>query len=570
MKKNSEKTETQLSPRLQKQQILSLVKFGEDTSLEFKRVIFKSGRIAGPDKRDIADEISAMANTASGRIIFGVDDKTRKLSPLTIPQLDMLETWLCEICSDIIDPPLTCLIRKVPITDDTGVVVLEVPRSVFVHKGAHGYFTRIGSSKRELKPDALARLFQEKSQSRIVCFDEQVVADAKIEDLNPSLYRAYRTPFSAQNDQEFLRKMHFIAPDDQGYMKPTVGGLLMASDHPEQYLPSAYIQAVAYRGTERTANEQLDARDIYGPLNVQIAEAVRFVNRNMRVFAIKNPGRVDIPQFPLAAVFEAVVNAVAHRDYSIVGAKIRLHMFSDRLELFSPGGLPNALTLDEIPERQFSRNELLCSVISRCKMIEGIEEVTRMTIMDRRGEGVPIILKDGKKFSGKPPKYEVLSGSEVKLTMYSSLIEAEAALDEPLVGGVKTTSGGVSGGVKAKSGGVKVPTGGVNAKNGGVKAADGGVNRQVGGVKVPSGGVNGGVKVPSGGVSGGVKAPDGGVKASESVLLNAISHNPGKRVPELVKLTGLSKRTIERHLQGKLKGLVVFRGAPKTGGYYKK
>ncbi len=555
MKNNSEKIETQLKPRLQKQQILSLVRFGEDTSLEFKRVIFKSGRIAGPDKRDIADEISAMANTASGRIIFGVDDKTRKLSPLTIPQLDMLETWLCEICSDIIDPPLTCLIRKVPITDDAGVIVLEVPRSVFVHKGAHGYFTRIGSSKRELKPDALARLFQEKSQSRIVCFDEQVVADAKIEDLNPSLYRAYRTPFSAQNDQEFLRKMHFIAPDDQGYMKPTVGGLLMASEHPEQYLPSAYIQAVAYRGTERTANEQLDARDIYGPLNVQIAEAVRFVNRNMRVFAIKNPGRVDIPQFPLAAVFEAVVNAVAHRDYSIVGAKIRLHMFSDRLELFSPGGLPNALTLDEIPERQFSRNELLCSVISRCKMIEGIEEVTRMTIMDRRGEGVPIILKDGKKFSGKPPKYEVLSGSEVKLTMYSSLIEAEATLDESLDGGVKAAGGGVkapNGGVKAAGGGVRAPNGGVN---GGVKAPNGGVKQQVGGVKVQS---------------GGVKVPSGGVNASESVLLNAIRHNPGKRVPELVKLTGLSKRTIERHLQGKLKGLVVFRGAPKTGGYYKK
>ena len=165
--------------------IATLVRFGEDTTLEFKRVIFQGSRIVGPDRRDIADEISAMANTTSGRIVFGVDDKTRTLLPLTIPELDLLETWIGSICADLVDPPLTCLVRKIPVADDHGVIVLDVPRSVFVHKGAHGYFTRIGSAKRELSPDALARLFQQKSQTRIVCFDEQVVADAEVTDLQP-------------------------------------------------------------------------------------------------------------------------------------------------------------------------------------------------------------------------------------------------------------------------------------------------------------------------------------------------------------------------------------------------
>ena len=501
--------------------IAALVRFGEDTTLEFKRVVFQGSRIVGPDRRDIADEISAMANTASGRVVFGVDDKTRTLLPLTISELDLLETWIGSICADLIDPPLNCLVRKVPVADDRGVIVVDVPRSVFVHKGAHGYFTRIGSAKRELSPEALARLFQQKSQTRIVCFDEQVMADAEVSELQPALYRAYRTSLSSPDDQEFLRKMHFVARDDRGCLKPTVGGLLMASDRPDRFLPSAFIQAVAYRGTERTADAQLDARDIYGPLNVQVVEALRFVNRNMRVRAVKRPGRVDIPQFSLSAVFEAIVNAVAHRDYSIAGSKIRLHMFSDRLELFSPGGLPNALTLEEMSERQFSRNELLCSALSRCAITESVQGVSRMTMMDRRGEGVPIILEEGMKIANKPPKYEILDDSEVKLTLFSALDIAEETCKTTAVGGVKVENGGV--------------------------------NDAIGGVKTEN---------------GGVKAKNGGVKDLADDLLRIIRQNPGLRVPDLVKLTGATRRTVERHLKSRLSTLVEFRGAPKNGGYH--
>lgn len=120
-------------------------------------------------------------------------------------------------------------------------------------------------------------------------------------------------------------------------MRATVSGILMASDAPETFLSNAFIQAVCYRGTERNAAYQLDAKGITGPLDVQIHDACRFDERNMRVFAIKAPNRIETPQFSMNAVFEAVVNALAHRDYSVYRSKIRLHLFSDRLELFSPG-----------------------------------------------------------------------------------------------------------------------------------------------------------------------------------------------------------------------------------------
>ena len=255
---------------------------------------------------------------------------------------------------------------------------------------------------------------------RIIRFDEQTVPGTTLDHLNPALWRRFRTVLSPKTDREFLEKMKLVAPDEDGILRATVSGLLMASDAPESFMPSAFIQAVCYRGRERNAAYQLDAKDITGPLDVQIREACKFVARNMRVFAIKAPNRIETPQFSMNAVFEAVTNAVAHRDYSIYGSKIRLHLFSDRLELFSPGTIPNTMTLESLPERQSSRNELLGSLLARCPMNVEAAGSTRDCIMDRRGEGVPIILTESEKLSGKMPQYRLLDDAELLLTLFAA------------------------------------------------------------------------------------------------------------------------------------------------------
>lgn len=408
--------------------LLRQIELGEDSLLELKRIVIRGSRVEAPEAKSMADELSAMANGRGGVVVLGVDDKTRRVQPMTARELDLLETWVRNICLDIVDPSLDCLIRRVSLNGEGGLLRVDVPQSLFVHKGGHGYFGRIGSSKRELAPDMLARLFQQKSQSRIVCFDEQVVARADMSALKPSLYNRFRTLQSDADETAFLRKLHFAAEDVGGVLRPTVAGVLMATESPERLMPNAYVQAVAYRGVRRTAADQLDARDICGPLDVQVMEALRFVRRNMRVYAVKRPARIDIPQFSSAAVFEALVNAVVHRDYSVSGSKIRLHLFSDRIELFSPGSLPNSLTLEELSERQFARNELICSVMARCKMTETVQDVVRQTMMDRRGEGVPIIFEDGEKLSGRRPVYSLIDENELKLTLYSAPGESPADL----------------------------------------------------------------------------------------------------------------------------------------------
>jgi predicted HTH transcriptional regulator len=225
---------------------------------------------------------------------------------------------------------------------------------------------------------------------------------------------------SPKDDREFLEKMKLLARDEDGAMRATVSGLLMASETPESFLSTAFIQAVCYRGTERNAAYQLDTQDITGPLDAQIRDACRFVERNMRVYAIKAPNRIETPQFSINAVFEAVVNAVAHRDYSIYGSKIRLSLFSDRLELFSPGAIPNTMTIESLSERQSSRNELISSLLARCPMNVNATGSQRSFIMDKRGEGVPIIFIESERLSGKKPEYRLIDDVELKLTIFAA------------------------------------------------------------------------------------------------------------------------------------------------------
>lgn len=407
-------------------ELLKQILLGEDSSLALKDVRFNGNSVSSPNNRIMADELAAMANSCSGVFVLGVDDKSKMITGIPEDKLDIVETWIRNICHDLIEPQLYCQIAKVHLFDSNGdekvVIRVDVARSLFVHKGPNGYFQRIGSANREMAPEYLARLFQERSQTRLIYFDEQAVPGASVNSLDKSLRDKFRSSLSPDDDHEFLVKMKFITEYETGVFVPTVSGILMVSDEPQEYLRSAYIQAEAYRGTERDSADLLDTRDITGPLDVQIRDACLFVRRNMKIRAEKNEwGRSDHPQYSMRAVFEAVVNAVAHRDYSISGSKIRLHMFADRIEIFSPGALPDSLSAETLPFRQFSRNGLISSLLARCAVPLDISDNKRTFIMDNRGEGVPVIIKDSVALSGIAPVYQTFDdNAELLLTIYAA------------------------------------------------------------------------------------------------------------------------------------------------------
>ena len=394
------------------------IRLGEDSSLEFKILDLAGGRVRGPRRRDFADELAAMANGRGGTIVLGVDDKTRQVKGFRVEDLDLVETWARETCNDLIQPPIDADILKRELADADGgvavVVRIDVPRSLVVHESPGGYFRRIGSSKRKMPPDVLARHFQERAYSRLVRFDESIVPGTSVGDLQYALADRF---VRGEPELEALHKLRVVADDADGNRGLTVAGVLMCTPDPGRWLPHAYVQAVSYAGERSATDYQTDARDIGGPLDEQVAEALHFVRRNMLVQASKTTARRETPQFGDRAVFEALVNAVAHRDYSMLGARIRLHMFSNRLELYVPGALTNTLTPDSLHLRQSNRNELIVSLLARCPAPTGLD---RTMLMDRRGDGVPIIREECNRLAGRLPGYELIDESELLLTMWAA------------------------------------------------------------------------------------------------------------------------------------------------------
>ena len=230
----------------------------------------------------------------------------------------------------------------------------------------------------------------------------------------------------AADPESALERMGLLTSDENGITRATVAGVLLCSHSPEEWLPNACITATCYRGNDR-ASGQIDTQTITGPLNRQITEAVAFAVRNMRVGAYKNPARTDLPQYSEAALFEAIVNAVVHRDYSIRGSRIRLSMFADRFEINSPGGLPNNLTIDSMNVRQSTRNETLASIFGRIPVGEIRGSGDRQFFMERRGDGVPIILRETEALSGKIPEYQLIDDSDLVLTIPAAPTEVTPA-----------------------------------------------------------------------------------------------------------------------------------------------
>ena len=123
---------------------------------------------------------------------------------------------------------------------------------------------------------------------------------------------------------------------------------------------------------------------------------------------------------PVIKVEIAVANAVAHRDYPVHGSKSRLRLFADRLENYSPGAIANPLAIDSLRNRQSARNEAVCSLLAKCPAPDESWLVTdRTNIMDRRGEGVPVIVDNSLRLSGKEPRYRLIDDAELHLTIYA-------------------------------------------------------------------------------------------------------------------------------------------------------
>ncbi len=415
------------------------LRLGEDSRWEFKQIEFSGNRPTKPTRDELADEMIAFANANGGQLLCGVTDDG-KIPGMSRERMAALDHLLVETSTDRIEPALRIDVHHREL-DGKAFVLVEVPRGDSLHERKGRSYLRVGSSKRPLTGDERMRLAQRRAQSRYLWFDRQPVPNTGFETLSEQLWGPLLSVAGAAEPARGLTNMRLLARDEADVLRATVAGVLLCARRPQEWLSQAVIMATHYRGKDR-ASAQLDAREIEGPLQSQLADGMNFVARNMRVAARKSPARENMPQYSTAAVFEALVNALAHRDYSMASRRTRLSMFSDRLEIDSPGQLPNGMTIESMNASQATRNEVIASVFGRIPVGDVPGSAHRAFLMERRGDGVAIILNETQETAGSFPEYRVVDDSNLILSIPAAKLDftpANAAIavhseGQPLAG----------------------------------------------------------------------------------------------------------------------------------------
>jgi len=322
------------------QALLDLIANGEDSRHQFKRDITNVDSLAA--------ELLAFANTAGGTLFIGVADAGRVVG-LSADDIRRLNQMLSNAASQHVKPPINPVTRNVR-TAHGLVMVVEVEAGLNKpYMDAQGrIWVKSGADKRQVTArEEMQRMFQ---QSGLIQADEIPVSHAGIDDLDMKAFsayfeRRYGKPVSATGlpMEKLLHNLN-LAKDGT----PNLTGMLLFGKTPAIHLPAFVVKAVAFPGIELYDNRYNDSEDIDGTLSEQYQRSTAFIKRNLHHIqgqqGFNSPGQLEIP----AVVFEEIlVNALVHRDY-FIRAPIRLLIFADRVEIISPGHLPNHLDAEQI------------------------------------------------------------------------------------------------------------------------------------------------------------------------------------------------------------------------------
>ena len=356
-------------------EFLDLLLNGEGSGVEFKRDDVSNA--------DVARELVAFLNLNGGVLLLGVEDD----GSISGATRDNLEEWVAGLCRAKIDPPIVPFMEwQTDAESGKRVLCAQVPIGpdkpyARVHNQRNTYFIRVGSTCREANREELERMFQASGHLR---YGLKPIPGASIDDLDPRRLRDYFARFLGMDspESEDLEQWERLlcnlelAAESAGRVAATIDGMLVFGLNPACFLPQSGIRAICYLGPEPDYPTRAD-EDIKGPLvplgslNDPILEpgivdrAWDFIRRNTNPSSyLEGPQRVDRWEYPEEVVREAVVNALVHRDYSITGTDVTLLIFSDRLEIQSPGRLPNTVTVDGMRSgMRYARNQTLVNVM---------------------------------------------------------------------------------------------------------------------------------------------------------------------------------------------------------------
>lgn len=380
------------------EELKRLIAQGEDSHTEFKRQL--------PHADDLAAALVAFANAEGGVLILGVEDNGGIIG---LENTDKAMQAVDLVCYQNCEPRLSCYQEKIFVQTADGseklVLAIKIPkgpeRPYRTNRGV--YYIRTSSGRRQATREELLRLYQ---ASFSLLADELPLPNSAFDDLDLSFFEkkfeeffGYSVTGTGLPRETVLQNMKILASGET-----TVGGMLLFGRRPQNWLPFAKISVVRFAGLE-ISETILDRKDIEGKLADQIDGAEAWLKIHTRVSGvIKGFKREDEYELPHEVLREVLVNAVAHRDYS-VRSQIRIFIFDDRVEIFSPGKLPNTLALENLRYGvHVERNPVLVSFL------------TKMGYMSQVGTGIPRVFRLMKQQQKPEPRF-ALVGEEFRVTL---------------------------------------------------------------------------------------------------------------------------------------------------------
>ncbi|MBN2831556.1 MAG: putative DNA binding domain-containing protein [Candidatus Omnitrophica bacterium] len=371
---------------------------------------------------EIINTVVAFSNTKGGKVFVGVS-KSGQLLGVQIGK-DSIERLTNQI-SQHTDPKVHPRITTRNISEKE-MIVIDVTRSADKLTLAFGRpYIRVGKSTMKMSKDEYERLILEKHKEKLQ-FDKQICDKAGLKDIDWEFVKKEFIPLYEKSSGKKIAGTPESLLESLGCVKnsrPTNAGIILFGKDPQRFFMNAYI-ALARYGTEDVDVKRLDYKEFTGNLFQQIDNCSKYIKDNISAMSQLRKGRIqreDIPEYGWFSIRELITNAVCHRDYSNIGTKVIIKMFSNRIEFYNPGGLQKGITPKNIAEMQFSRNPIIAKILAK---VEYIEEL---------GEGWNKILKEHKEHPLRP-KLPIVQTDDYAflVNIYSTkdkFVEQEEAVD---------------------------------------------------------------------------------------------------------------------------------------------
>lgn len=351
-------------------ELLDIISAGETSKVQFKRELDNQDKVAA--------ELIAFSNSKGGILLFGVEDKTGNLIGLDYEALQKTSNAIGTIANGLVKPTvyITTEVVTVDVSDDEkkNILVISVDEGVSKpYKDKNGtIWIKQGADKRKVTDNnEQIRLFQ---QSGSLYVDEMIIPNTSEADIDKSKVEKYVKAIQKSGsvekdeiDERLLTNLNIMKDN-----KLTLGGLEFFANNPQKYRPAFCIKAISFFGNSIGGSSYRDSKDIEGTIPEMFDQAMAFFTSNLRsVQAEQNFNSVGVLEISKVALEELMQNALTHRDYS-KNSPIRIMIFDDRVEIVSPGSLPNSLTIENIKlGNAVVRNNLMVSYCSKLMNYRG-------------------------------------------------------------------------------------------------------------------------------------------------------------------------------------------------------